>query len=213
MRALILSDTHNQHHLIELPKTKYSIAIHTGDFSNSGSEKECDDFLVWYSELPCRHKILVAGNHDKYAFYKNDRFKIKCALLGITYLEDESIEIDGIAFHGSPWVTQFGNWAFMDIEKRLQLKWDLIPRNTNVLLTHGPALWHLDKVERGHVGSSTLGSHIDNNLPALILHIFGHIHECNQQEVKTRKLRRINASCVDKYYNLCKPRVININLK
>ncbi len=189
------------------------MVIHTGDFSNRGSEKECDDFLVWYSELPYEHKILVAGNHDGYTYHKNDQFKIKCALLGIIYLEDEAIVIDGIKFYGSPWVTQFYDWSFMKSEKNLQLKWDLIPSDTDVLLTHGPAMWYLDKVERGHIGCETLTHHITKKLTNLSYHIFGHIHECYQQEIRTGKLRRINASCVDEYHNLYKPRVIIINLK
>ena len=60
MKALILSDTHGKHYDLSIPKKGFSIAIHTGDFSN-GSEESTDNFLVWYSEIKCKHKILIAG--------------------------------------------------------------------------------------------------------------------------------------------------------
>ena len=149
-------------------------------------------------------------NHDWYAYKKRDHFQIKCALLGITYLEDESVTINGIKFYGTPWVTKFYDWAFMKYDQDLSKIWNKIPTDTDVLLSHGPAYGYLDKVQRGNVGSKTLETYI-NSLPSLRYHIFGHIHEGCNQEIRTHSLRRINASCLDEgYRQINDGRVINI---
>lgn len=211
MRALLLSDTHGHHWVLDVPQKGYTLAIHTGDFSNRGSEEEADDFLLWYADLPCKHKILVAGNHDWYAYKHSDRFKMKCALLGIAYLEDSSIEINGVKFYGTPWCTQFYDWAFMKSESELIKHWKAIPTDTDVLLTHTPPLGVLDRVFRGNVGSSTLAQYIASKLD-LQLHVFGHIHECAGHEVTTTH-RSINAACVNDFREEVKPRIINIKGK
>jgi len=35
-----------------------------GDFTNTGHEQEVDDFCSFLKDLPHKHKIVVAGNHD-----------------------------------------------------------------------------------------------------------------------------------------------------
>ena len=63
MTILHLSDTHNQHRqLTDLPNA--DILIHSGDFTIVGTEQETIDFLNWFCDLPYRHKIFIAGNHD-----------------------------------------------------------------------------------------------------------------------------------------------------
>ena len=63
LRILHISDTHGVHRCLrDLPKA--DILVHSGDFTMSGSEAETLDFLEWLCDLPYRHKVLVAGNHD-----------------------------------------------------------------------------------------------------------------------------------------------------
>ena len=40
------------------------ILVHSGDFTEDGTEAEALEFLEWFTSLPHAHKILVAGNHD-----------------------------------------------------------------------------------------------------------------------------------------------------
>src|SRR5688572_2673033 len=40
------------------------IFIHAGDATFSGSLDELTRFLMWMEDLPYRHKVFVAGNHD-----------------------------------------------------------------------------------------------------------------------------------------------------
>jgi Icc-related predicted phosphoesterase len=181
MKICCISDTHKQHSKLDLPSPlDVETIIHSGDFS--GSKKSLHDFLLWYSELPYKNKILVAGNHD--VFIEEMGYELVynlCESLGIIYLQDSSIEIDGINFHGSPWSNTFGLWSFMADESDLENYWNLIPLNTDVLITHGPAYKKGDRVNNNwnndkHVGSKTLLKRLEL-LTRLKLHTFGHIHE------------------------------------
>lgn len=43
------------------------VLIHAGDagdFLSFGTKRELSDFNDWLGELPRRHKIVIAGNHD-----------------------------------------------------------------------------------------------------------------------------------------------------
>ena len=216
MRILALSDTHTMHHKVDLGDlSEIDVVVHTGDFSN-GDELSIDNFLCWFADLPVKYKVLVAGNHDKGVQHYNDRFKIKTAILGITYLQDSGCEIEGIKFFGTPWVNQFYNWAFMCYEKDLSKIYKLIPKDVQVLLTHGPAKGTLDFVERvggGHVGAVALRDRI-SKLKKLKYHIFGHIHEnAGTLEVDLGKTKylAVNASILDERYKVANaPIVIEI---
>lgn len=214
---MCLSDTHTMHYKFDL-STLYNIdcVVHTGDFSSTGDENSTDRFLYWFYDLPVKHKILVAGNHDKFVQHYNDRFKYKCLILGIEYLEDSGVEIEGIKFWGTPYVNQFYNWAFMLPEKELAKHYKLIPKDTQVLLSHGPAQGILDFVPRvggGHVGSLSLRNKI-KQLKELKYHIFGHIHcgaGIEEVDTKTNKYIAVNASVLDDSYKwVNQPVVIEI---
>lgn len=209
MKTLLLSDTHGQHYDIDIPKKGYTCVIHTGDFTNMGREDEIDSFLLWYSNIPCKHKILIAGNHDLSLEYHNAEFKQKCHILGITYLYNESVTINEIKIYGTPHIPMFYDWAFMNSEKQLREIYSKIPDDTNVLLTHGPALWILDEVPRGHVGSEALLEQFAR-LKQLKYHIFGHIHEDGGKETTIAGCRHLNVSCMDMNYDCRKPKIINI---
>ncbi len=206
MKTLLFSDTHGYHYDYDITGT-YDLAIHTGDFTRSSYEEELDDFLLWYSELPCTYKLLVAGNHDFYPFTNPESMTAKCALLGIEYLHDSSTTINGIEFYGTPWTPRFFDWAFMEEDHDLAPIFDLIPTTTQVLLTHGPALWTLDGVPRGHVGSESLYNRI-KELPNLRLHVFGHIHESRGIHIGNHT--SINASCMSPSYDLLEPYTIEL---
>lgn len=134
-----------------------------------------DAFDKWLNWLPYDNIIGIAGNHDFVLEGKLGK------VLHWTYLEDESVEIDGILFHGSPWVPTFGGWAFMKPDRELSEHWDRIPKETDVLITHGPP-WGYGDLTDGtwgppeHVGSNSLRWRLDNDFPNLKLHVFGHIH-------------------------------------
>ncbi len=40
------------------------VIVHSGDFTMAGTEAEALDFMEWFCDLPYRHKVFIAGNHD-----------------------------------------------------------------------------------------------------------------------------------------------------
>jgi Icc-related predicted phosphoesterase len=104
------------------------------------------------------------------------------AAAGIIYLQDSAAEIDGVKFYGSPWQPFFYAWAFNFHEfdpanghSQAVKTWAKIPKDTQVLITHGPAYNILDLAPgHRHVGCPILRDKIFEIRPKL--HLFGHIH-------------------------------------
>ena len=223
MKICVISDTHNQHLEFEMPGNELPEAdaiIHCGDFSNSQSQMEY--FIRWYSHLPYKYKILIAGNHD-IALEEEDfleNFKQLCHTSGVIFLHDSGVDIEGIKIWGAPWSNEFGNWAFMRNDIELDRYWQKIPDDTQVLITHGPAKSMGDKVRQiygreksHHVGSTTLRMRLDK-LPKLTHHFYGHIHEDFGEHHSGSKFISYNASNWDYYETGIKyPQVFNLTKK
>jgi len=216
MKIIFISDTHTLHGqmLEEIPEG--DVLVHCGDVSGRGIGSEIDNFLFWFSSLPHKNKIFIAGNHDFGFEYRNTTLQNTLESIkedGIHYLQDSGIEIDGIKFWGSPWTPPFYNWAFMLKSDEIKEKWEMIPRDTNVLITHGPPQGILDLVvyDQKNVGCPELMEEV-LKLQDLKIHAFGHIHE----EYGMKRLEEngpifINAStCTLRYKPWNKPIVIEI---
>ena len=67
MKIVLISDTHGLHDKILLPQG--DMIIHAGDVSNKGTYGEVTSFLHWFKNLPFKHKVFIAGNHD-FIFFK-----------------------------------------------------------------------------------------------------------------------------------------------
>jgi Icc-related predicted phosphoesterase len=175
------------------------ILVHAGDLSSLGHKHEIINFLNWFAKTPFEHKIFVAGNHDFY-FEKNFQIDEKYAEMGIHYLFDDQITIDGITFYGSPWQPEFYDWAFNLPKNGYELKqrWDMIPQNVDVLITHGPAFGILDYAPMGgHVGCELLLDKIMEVKPKI--HVCGHIHEGYGQKT-INGVEFLNASVLNGQY-------------
>ena len=85
--------------------------------------------------------------------------------------------IDGVKFYGSPWQPWFYDWAFnLERGPEIRAKWDLIPEDTDVLITHGPPYGIGDLTfQKDHAGCQDLLKAVERLKPRT--HIFGHIHE------------------------------------
>lgn len=78
--------------------------------------------------------------------------------------------------------------------------WDLIAKDTNILITHGPAYNILDKTVHGEsVGCEDLLAKIEEIKPKY--HICGHIHEA-YGIVEKEATTFINASELDERYRI-----------
>ena len=174
MRLVCLADTHLYEH--ELPPLPYGDAlVHAGDLLRRGTLDELARAAAWLKEQPHRHKIVVAGNHDR--CFQQTPAEAR-ALLGddVVYLRDEAATIDGVRFWGSPWQPEFGGWAFnLPRGAALVERWAQIPAGVDVLITHGPPRGFGDGTRSGRAGCEALLEALARVRPAL--HLFGHIHE------------------------------------
>lgn len=193
-----IGDTHTYHELLEIPKD-IDMVIFSGDCSNPRSpysnEPEVRNFIDWFSILPIKYKIFVAGNHDssiesklvvKEDFTKN----------GIIYLENDDVTIEGVKIWGSPHTPTFGNWSFMKQRSKLDRVWQSIPDDTDVVIVHGPPKGMLDSTynqnhELEFCGCSALKKRV-LKLPNLKLVCFGHIH--NNQDIINAGVLKLSIS-------------------
>ena len=199
MKIVFISDTHNQHRDLVLPVG--DMILHGGDVSNKGSKEEIQDFLDWFSSLPYKYKIFIAGNHDRYMETASQEEIQELIQDNIIYLNDSGIEIEGINIWGSPIQPWFYDFAFnRQRGAEIAKHWALIPENTDLLLTHGPPFKIMDKTFTGlEVGCEDLVKAIDQlNIK---VHMFGHIHEAYGQ-MDLNGVQYINASIVNHHYNL-----------
>jgi Icc-related predicted phosphoesterase len=175
MKTTLISDTHGFHNQLQLEGG--DLLIHAGDITTRGSKLEVIQFLEWFKIQKYTHKIVVAGNHDWF-FERATAKEIKAIMpKEVIYLNDSGICIDGFTIWGSPIQPVFFDLAFnRERGKGIDKHWQLIPKNTDILITHGPPFGILDQTLRGkNAGCEMLLKKTNEIKPKL--HVFGHIHE------------------------------------
>ena len=206
MDITCVADLHCSYNLINIPKS--DILICAGDI-DAFDEAEIARFNRWLGKQQTRYNIVIGGNHDA-AFAQNGYKAISNALTNAIYLENSGVTIEGINFYGSPQTPTFQNWYFMCERNKIKRYWDMIPDNTNVLITHGPPFGILDFaiLDKKHVGCEELLKRIQQIKPKY--HIFGHIHHgYGQQTIGDTTF--VNASIMDENYEpVNKPILITI---
>lgn len=207
MKLVFISDTHGKHSQLAIPEG--DVLIFCGDMSVRGTLNEVENFSQWLKRQIHPHKIVIAGNHD-FSFEDKSKNAEAIGLIedaSAIYLNDSGVEIKGIKFWGSPIQPWFYNWAFNRM-RGLEIKehWELIPTNTDVLITHGPPFGILDKIKSGErVGCEELLIKVQEIKPRI--HAFGHIHE----SYGTREqggIKFINASNLSVDYKKINPPVV-----
>ena len=204
-KIVIISDTHGMHRKVKIPDG--DILLHCGDALNHGTLNELPDFNNWLGELPHKHKIIIAGNHD--AIFSDMPTIAKEMLTNAVYLEDSFVTVAGLKIYGSPWTRHWGYWSFMESEERLKERWKLIPNDVDILMTHGPAFELLDEVPSGeNTGSPSLLKVIERIRPKLFES--GHIHN-SYGETTYGGITIVNAAiCTEAYKPINKPIVVEL---
>jgi Icc-related predicted phosphoesterase len=184
-RITFISDTHTKHEKLTGFLTGGDMLIHAGDLTSRGYITEIENFMKWYDNINNYDtKVFIAGNHD--FGFQDDNQKLLGLLTGyknIDYLEDELMMVgedydNMIKIWGSPWQPEFHNWAFnLPRGEKIKEKWDMIPVDTDILITHGPPMGKLDYVpyDNINVGCEELIKRVSEIKPKI--HVFGHIHE------------------------------------
>jgi len=192
-RITLISDTHAKHNQVTKDLPGGDILIHAGDFMTSGySPYEAEEFFKWFDAIDSYEtKIFIAGNHDRIMQTDPDWVKMVLARYKtIDYLQDKELDLHfddpygdyperNIRVYGSPWQPEFYDWAFNlpRNSEELKTRWDAIPSNSDILVTHGPAFGYLDIPGGGQnirVGCEMLRHRVDEIRPKI--HVFGHIH-------------------------------------
>lgn len=166
------------------------LLIVAGDLTARDEPYQHREFLSWLGRQEYDKIVFIAGNHDGYiqnnpGLYES--FKSNYPLLAdttfnkVTYLEDSGCEFEGLKIWGAPWTPEFCNWHFMLPRGSFNLmqKWDLIPSDIDILITHGPSHGLLDSItgmptKWDRVGCELLREAVERVKPKL--HVFGHIH-------------------------------------
>lgn len=212
MRITVISDTHTKHGLIPLTDLPGGdLLIHAGDIMNSGYNKnDILDFCTWFHSLEqYDKKIFIAGNHDR--MFENHPEGVEELLniyLDIDYLQDEGYDLYDLdtdtstKIYGSPWQPEFYSWAFNLPKNGIELagKWEAIPDNTDILITHGPSFGTLDTVagrQYDNLGCELLAQRIEVIKPKI--HVCGHIHSGYGYVFKDGT-HFFNASVLDEQY-------------
>lgn len=208
MKLALLSDTHNSHQNINIPKVDY--LIHCGDATNTGSEKELFDFNQWAKKEKERGTfkeiIFVPGNHElSLERYPDAAKEILCDIDHI--LIHEGMELEGLEIWGCPYVPTYFNWAFMRDEDDLYWIYNKIPVNLDILICHGPPLGHLDWNGRSHQGSSSMREILQYKQPKF--YICGHIHTGRGVD-KIKETTIINVASVDANYQPLPPVILEL---
>eukprot|EP00697_Spironema_sp_BW2_P013151 gnl/Spiro4/3107_TR1508_c0_g1_i1.p1 gnl/Spiro4/3107_TR1508_c0_g1~~gnl/Spiro4/3107_TR1508_c0_g1_i1.p1 ORF type:complete len:313 (+),score=52.11 gnl/Spiro4/3107_TR1508_c0_g1_i1:73-1011(+) len=165
LRIVCLSDTHNRTEGLAIPSG--DVLVHTGDFSNYGNPAEVASFNEFIRSQPHAVTIFICGNHERGLSPANVA-DIKERIPNALYLQDDAVlvsrnadgqcvahlstleelaarcataESDAVAIYGAPWC----NLEFQGfyLSSRAE-KWGLIPRSTDILLTHMPEWGTLD---------------------------------------------------------------------
>ena len=222
MRHIVcISDTHGLHDQVTVPAG--DVLVHCGDTVGVNSLTEITGFLEWFENQPHPVKLYCAGNHDGIyeRFPKEARKMVARYAPSVRYLEEESIEVGGFKWFFSPYTPTFFDWYFMaDRGSQINSKWEKIPKETQVLITHGPPYGVLDLVpsdyvngnQDRHQGCSDLRATIDSRLSALKLHVFGHLHSQGGEMININGVIYVNAAiCDERYKPTRQPRIISLD--
>ncbi len=227
IRVVAMSDTHNQHDKVDVPEG--DILIHAGDATMNGTLEETKAFLEWFSALPHPRKYFVPGNHElnleELEHTSPGSIRQICRHYGIEGLVHEFSNKDDRSYpriFGSPYVPEFGEWAFMPTEESRRWRWEDVPYGLHhpkqkeapdIVVTHGPPRGILDHtVNDENVGDPVLNAYfLRARRP--ILHLFGHIHEMGGglQQPNGSGHTHLNVAVLDENYLLRgKPAIVDM---
>lgn len=200
IRFVCISDTHGKIEGSKLHMPPGDVLLHAGDFTQKGHMNEIQKFNSYLGALPYKVKVVIAGNHDltfddniteaslrtfgvqksTVQSYLSERGlkSVKQMLTSAIYLEDSLVTVCGIKIYGAPWQPVFCDWGFnLKRGEDILKKWQTIPADLDILMTHGPPVGHGDLTGgNNNVGCVELLNTVQKRVKPKF-HVFGHIHE------------------------------------
>lgn len=172
-----------------------------------------EEFKPWAASLPVEQVYFIAGNHDAW-LERNDltAHQIFSFHDKVTYLKNEYVDYLSIQdskvyrIFGTPYCHIYGNWPFMRDEETLAKKFNQIPGNVDILISHDAPYGTSDICFQGwsadgqHKGCSELRDTIIEHKPKLVLH--GHLHSSNHGEELLGETKVYNTSILNEQYEL-----------
>ena len=167
-------------------------------------------FNDWVNKLPCDKVFLIAGNHDFWMDARredptlwNDLSSFVSGKLIV--LDNQSYDYKGISIYGTPecqWISK--HWAYMNGDVELKARFDDIPENLDILMTHqAPHAYGMgtsfDSKWRPEFGSFTLAKAILDKKPKYAL--CGHIHSGEHRPQIKGATTYVNVSYKDENYS------------
>lgn len=129
-------------------------------------------FRDWLDSIPAKEVVAVWGNHD----FIGQKRPHMVPTLRWHLLTDNICTIGDLKIYGSPWQLPFNGWAFNMPDEEMKRKWDAIPDDVDIIVSHGPPAGYGDLTLDGrHEGSMSMMDRIRDIKPKLV--VFGHIHE------------------------------------
>lgn len=229
LKIVHVSDTHGSNYSSNIP-SDVDILIFSGDFSNSrewydttSSPKKrilspnVSHFNNFLGEVNAKLKFVIGGNHDHLDWFSYEDIQQKL-LPNCIYLQESEFIIhtkkmfpkknvgknsQQIKVFGSP----FTNHRMAFGSRNLKQKWQQIPDDTKILITHVPPFNIMDLawVKKGrsinhvcdhcgnihphydHWGCPFLKKKIFSHSSSIKLHCFGHVHDVRGIQFKEKK--------------------------
>lgn len=210
LRVVSVSDTHERHGVMRGAIPEGDIFVHTGDIlmsnslmSSSHSGILLRDFNEWLAHVPCRHRVVIAGNHD-HAIESLGKESVKGILTNAMYIQNEMVVLENLRIWGSPLSNGTShNRAFQsaDFERETLESASQIVQAPHVILTHGPCRHILKKISAQERGVNTP-----------LLHFWGHLHGFYGTSKYKDGTISVNSCIMDGRYDLANaPIVIDID--
>lgn len=171
-----------------------------------------EEFMDFINNLPKSIKkvYIIGGNHDFYIERCHNLLKQYFAntiveLLNNEYSEYTSNDGQLLKVFGSPYCKIFGHWAYMISNDKLEKKFDMIPNNIDILITHDAPYGTSDICLQDiywntheHIGNIPLQKAIIEKHPKWNIH--GHLHSTNHVPEKLGDTNVVNVSLLDEQY-------------
>jgi Icc-related predicted phosphoesterase len=199
VRIVIVSDTHSQHE--QLGRLRGDVLIHSGDSAN-GFARSTDDVQRlddWFGQQDFSLILCTGGNHD-FELEERSRAGTTPVLRHAEFLVDRSVHFRGLHFYGAPWTPELDGWAFYLPPREMRERWARIPEDVDVLITHTPPQWILDRNRRGRCcGCPDLAERLLGLRPRILG--FGHVH-ASAGTLERDGTTYVNASMVNSQYQI-----------